>query len=305
MGIEKSLTFYLEAEFLERAMDGKVNVVNQIVSAFESKGFDVDYQYDTEVALLQSAQNPGYSMFHMEHPFHVRALTLRRAYFYPFWQIESSGKRWEWEVAKAKFRADQINWEIAHNFVHRWRKWLFDSAQITGKNEGYVFVPLQGRLLEKRSFQCASPIEMVKATAVANPDRDVIVTLHPKETYLEAEREALDDLISQHTNLRLVTGDAVKLVARCDYIVTQNSSLAMVGYFHEKPVVLFGQIDFHHIGINAHSVGIEQAFELVKAAKPDFVRYLYWFLQLNTINAGRDDAEQQIIDRVQARGWVL
>ena len=56
-------------------------------------------------------------MFHMDNPVHPRALTMRRAYFYPFWRIEASAKRWEWQVASADFVPSCIDPDLASTFL--------------------------------------------------------------------------------------------------------------------------------------------------------------------------------------------
>jgi len=301
MSNAKTLTFYFEPDMRERAKTGQINFVNRIVTAFDSCGYQCLFKGNSEVEVLQSANDPGYSLFFMESPFHDRALTMRLSYFYPFWQIESSAKRWEWAVARANFQPETVDANEAEQFTAYWRKRLFGDA--TTRNGGYVFIPLQGRLLERRSFQATSPIEMIKATLAHEPDRPVHATLHPKEKYTDEERDRLSDLVGQYPHLTVSNADAVPLVRDCDYVVTQNSGVAMTGYFHQKPVVLFGKVDFHHIAAKVFDSGENGAFDRVGQMQPDYSRYLFWFLQKMAINAGRPDAEDKILAAVRARGW--
>ena len=226
---------------------------------------------------------------------------MRLSYFYPFWQIESSAKRWEWAVARAQFEPKSVDGKEAEKFTAYWRKRLFGDTSTP--NGGYVFIPLQGRLLAKRSFQAASPIEMIEATLVHEPNKPVHATLHPKEKYTDEERDRLSDLANRNPRLTVSSADALPLVRDCAYIVTQNSGVAMTGYFHAKPVVLFGKVDFHHIAANVFDSGENGAFSHVGQMKPDYSRYLFWFLQKMAINAGRGDAEDKILAAVRARGW--
>ncbi|MGR3343190.1 MAG: hypothetical protein ACU0DI_08215, partial [Paracoccaceae bacterium] len=62
---EKTLTFYLEPEMRTRAMAGKINFVNRVVTAFRNCGFQSDFKENSDIELLRSAKDPGYSMFHM------------------------------------------------------------------------------------------------------------------------------------------------------------------------------------------------------------------------------------------------
>ena len=305
MSDEKTLTFYLEPEMCARAEAGKITFVNKVVAAFKSRGFRSEFRENSDIELLGSVKRLGFSMFHMDDPFHPRALTMRRAYHYPFWRIEASAKKWQWEVAKTSFDADAIDADQAEEFLGYWQARLFGEAPRAAKDKGFIYLPLQGRLMQQRSFQAASPIDMIKATLAAAPDREIHVTQHPTETYSQVETDALAVLTRDHPRVVLSSRNAVELARDCAYVVTQNSSAAMTGYFHRKPAVLFGRIDFHHIAANVHKLGAAQAIGRVHDMRPPFAKYLFWFFQTMMINAGREDAEAKIIATVRARDWDI
>ncbi|MGR3291657.1 MAG: hypothetical protein ACU0C9_10755, partial [Paracoccaceae bacterium] len=296
----KTLTFYLNASMRKRAESGQTNIINRMVSAFDSCGYQCLFKGNTAVDLLKSVQDPGLSLFHMEDPFHSRALNLRRAYYYPFWRIEASAKRWEWAVAGRKFDPGEIDRGQARTFASFWRDRLFDNVKLRSAPSGTIYVPLQGRLLDKRSFQTMSPLDMLNATLLADKQRRILVSLHPRETYSDPEMLTLNALIEHQPRLQLVTGDRKEHSQSCDYTVAQNSSLVLDGYFHHKPAILFAEIDFHHIAHNVADQGAAGAFSKVLTELPDFDAYVYWFLQQQSINAGRDDAEQKILQTVRS-----
>jgi hypothetical protein len=305
MTAEKTLIFYLEPGFRERAESGKVNFINKIVSAFASCGIVAEFQGNSDAEVLGSIAHPGYALYLMEDPVSPRGLTMRLSYFYPFWRIEKSGKRWEFEVAGTRFDPESIDRAEAVGFVRQWRKRLFSDVKQEWSGNGHVYIPLQGRLTEHRSFQAMRPLDMIKATLSEEKSRKVILGLHPGETYEADELDALDRLVEAHPRLSLSKAGPVDLVRGADYIVTQNSSVTMTGYFFDKPVVLFGRIDFHHIAANVHDLGVEDAFRQVREMQPDYTRYLFWFLQLMSINAGRDNVENRILETVRTRGWQV
>jgi hypothetical protein len=96
-----------------------------------------------------------------------------------------------------------------------------------------------------------------------------------------------------------------RYLQNCDYIVTQNSSVGFLGYFYGKPLVLFGKTDFHHIALNAADIGAAAAINAAPAHKPDYAAYLFWFLQKNAINAGRQEAQDSIRAVLQGHGWPV
>ena len=165
-------------------------------------------------------------------------------------------------------------------------------------------MPLQGHLSRHRSFQSMSPIEMIGAT-LAGDRRPIFATLHPKETYAEADLQALERLERAFPRFRVSRAGSDRLLAWCDMVVTQNSSLAFRGYLIEKPAVLFAGADFHHIAGSVPRDGLDDAFHLARETAPAFAAYVWWFWVRHAINAGSPDAEQQIRQRLASHGWPV
>ncbi len=301
----KTLTFYLNDAMRQRAKAGETNIINLIMRAFLSQGYKCLFKENTMVNLLSSAADPGFSMFHMEEPFHPRALNLRRAYFYPFWRIEASAKRWEWGVARARFESEKVDPDQVKQFVAFWRNRLFKPVSETRTHPGFIFAPLQGLLQVQRTFQTMSPLAMLETTLTMDPARSIHVSLHPRETYSKIELDALSNLMEKNPRLKLVSNDSGIQLQNCDYVVSQNSSLALEGYFFHKPAILFASIDFHHIAENISEKRAEDAFANALRKDVDYDAYLYWFLQMHSINAGRKGAEQKILATVRENGWDI
>lgn len=303
MANPRILRIYLEADELKRARDGGFPFMSHIKSAFEWADFRVEFMRNSEEQRLKSAARRGYSLFHMEDPFHNRALNLRRAYYYPFWRIENTASRWEFRVAQKYFDPGEIDTDIAQKWAANWRKWIFKGAAKEPERKGVVYVPLQGRLLTQRSFQTASPMAMIDAVLENDTNRAVILGLHPGEHYSDVEMKALEAKVDQNPRLSLQKGGMEEALRVCDYVVTQNSSAALSGFFFGKPAILFAKIDFHHIGLNVADLGVNEAFLRAPQHHPDYEKYLYWFIQQNAIKADEDDVEARIIDAVKELGW--
>ncbi len=305
MAAEKTLTFYLENKMLGPAKAGRINVINRISAAVASRGVKTAFRLDSDENLIRSASDPGWSLFHMSAPFHDRALCLRRAYFYPFWHIENTSRRWENSIARAPFHADEQPEEAARAFCDGWRRRLFEGKAEAATRDGYVFVPLQGRLLVRRSFQSMSPLEMLRTTHEQLPERQIRITLHPNERYSAQETEALARLLAQSPRYELYNGPGEILLRHCDLVVTENSSMALRGFFLHKPAVLFAAIDFHHVAANVRTMGAAAAFRQARTAEVPFDAYLFWFLARMSINAGREDAQRRILDAMRKGGWRI
>ena len=305
MADAKILRIYLDETPLVRAQRSNFNLVNKIISVFEKHDYRVESKRNSAAERAKSAMRNGYSLFHMDAPFHERALTLRKAYYYPFWRIENSEKRWEWTIAKTAFQPEKIAAAESVAFCDFWRRNLFKTFDDLLPSQGMVYIPLQGRLLEQRSFQTASPLAMIEQVLQHDRGRQVVVGLHPGETYVPEETEALNALVAKHPRLRLSAEPMEILLTQCDYVATENSSVALAGYFFHKPAVLFARIDFHHIAANVVDLGTAEAIRAAPASRPEYDKYLCWFLRHTAINGGSDKAEAQILEAVRQHGWNL
>ena len=305
MSDAQTVTFYLHPKLRRQAKAGHHNFIDKVGTVLANAGLRLAYDSDDHAARLRALSRPGYGMFFMDEPVNARDLTFRKTYLYPFWHIEKHGKRWAWPVARARFDPAEVDARKAANFHRFWRNRLLNDVSKDIRQDGFVLVPVQGRLTEHRSFQFCSPIDMIKAVLRYDPDRHIIVTLHPHEVYSLAEQQALETLLGQHERLHALEGGSERYLQNCDYVVTQNSSIGFRGYFFEKPLVLFGQIDFHHIALNVGEIGVQQAFAAVQDHAPDYAAYLHWFLQSHAINAGRPEASDRIRRVLRDHGWPV
>jgi len=270
----------------------------------EREGFEIRFHDDSLSEQLRSKTRSGYSVFLMSEPTTSRGVTIRRNYFYPFWNIETTAKRWDWLVARSRFDETQVPKPEAQRFADFWRQRLFQEAADRTTREGFIYAPLQGRLLSHRSFQVCSPLDMLRHILEVDTGREVMATLHPRETYSPQEREALSEMENTYARLKVSDEAMVPLLQTCDYVATQNSAVSLSGFFFRKPTVLFGQSNFHHIAAKALELGPKEALRRGAELTPDYDAYLWWFLQKMSINAGREDAEEDILEALVRAGWV-
>lgn len=300
MSDPKTVHFLLERDLCQSAASGNHPFIAKMALVLESAGFKVDYREHDDT----DGTDNTHTLSHMRAPVDQRGLVFRRVYEYPFWQIENTAERWEWDVAKAPFDPAEMPEVEAKQFYAFWQKRLFQDAPQKTARAGFVYVPLQGRLLEHRSFQSCSPVAMIEHCFAQEPTRQIVATIHPNENYSAAEIAALEALERQHKRLRIDVEGMIPLLQTCDYVVTQNSSVAFSGYFFGKPALLFGKIDFHHIAVQADMNNLAASFAAVAGAAPDYARYIHWFWQHQSINAGRDDVYGKITARFQRFGWI-
>lgn len=305
MSARETVTFYLHPMLRKQAERGNHNFINKVSEVLQEAGLSVAFDDDDDLARLRAAARPGHSMFLMQDPVNARGLTFRKTYIYPFWHIEKQSERWEWPVAKDTFDPKAQDPQKSANFYRFWRQRLFEDGPRYARRDGFIYIPLQGHLLRKRSFQFCSPIDMIKIVLDEEPAKQVVATLHPSENYSAAEQRALEELLVTNDRFFLRAGKMELHLQNCDYVVTQNSSAGFKGYFFGKPLILFGKADFHHIALNVQQIGVQSAFDAVDWHKPDYAAYLHWFLQLRAINAGRPESKKRIRNVLRNHGWPV
>ena len=299
MDASRDFRLYLSRRLIAEVEAGRHAFLAQVSGVLERGGYRVRLCRNDAAAKDAAPDQPGWAMFHMEHPTHDRALVFRKVYHGPFWAIERQAQRWRWPVAQARFPLHRIDPEKAAAFHARWQRRLFGEAPQQARRDGFVYIPLQGRLLEHRNFQDCAPIQMLERVLEAEPMRPLLATLHPKETYTAEERAALDSLSRRFPRLQLTERPMADLLAHCDYVVTENSSAAFFGFFFGKPAITFARIDFHHICLGPED------FDRIADHAPGYDRYIWWFWQRMSINAGRPNVEQQIAARLHRLGVPL
>lgn len=306
MSEAKILRVYLDETMLDMARNGHFGFVSRVQNAFGGIGFDVQLVENSFDERMKSGALDGYSLFHMDDPFHKKSLTMRKSYYFPFWRIEATAKRWEFEVADKIFDPGELDLDEAQRWMRSWRKWLFKNHHERIEFQDFIYVALQGKLLTKRSFQMMSPMDMIAEVQSRAGDRKILLGLHPGEHYSDEEREALSEIVETDPRVTLQTGGMEEALRTCQLVVSQNSAAALSAMFYRKPSILFAQSDFHHQCFNVDVLGVDEAFRMAGEVIPRFAAYLYWFVQLNSIKADEDGtAEAQILDACRARGWEI
>lgn len=285
--MKRVLWFYLDDSRRALAEAGQ-GIFGAVVAVVKAAGWQVFYR-----GQRADIEGEGFHLVYnraVEGPF---CFSLRRCYLEKYYRIEATNDRWDWDVAGLKFPGKPGQaW-----FQRYWAERLFRGLTIA--EGGYIFMPLQGKLLQRRHFQAASPIEMIRATLAADPQRRIVASLHPRESYSDAELAALRGI----ERFELVKG-SMPWLAGCDYVVAENSSLALQGFFANKPAVLFARIDFHHIAASVGQIGVASAFAAVQRPQP-YADYLFWFFKKQALCEVGDDSAARLTDRLRALGWPL
>ncbi|SMX39506.1 hypothetical protein [Maliponia aquimaris] len=295
---------YLYPDLRQRVASGRHGLLTTLCTLLRDQGWQVALCDDTPEALAAAITAPGHSLVRMITPPNAHGLTFRRTYYAPFWRIERSAERWAWPVARATFDPAGIDPAKAARFLGNMRERHF-ARMAAPTREGLVLIPLQGRLSEQRSFQACTPLQMIDHLLAHDPRRRLHATLHPREVYGPQDIAALDSFARRFPRFSYTRGGTETYLPACDYVATMNSSVALAGYFLQKPAVLFGQVDFHHIAARVHDQGIAEAVICAPEMTPDFAAYLWGFFRDMAIDDSRPDATHRIATALARGGWPV
>ncbi|MFN3276538.1 MAG: hypothetical protein ACK41U_17930 [Paracoccus sp. (in: a-proteobacteria)] len=295
-----ALNIYLHPPILHTAQAGKLGFLNRMRAMLEPRGWQITIRQSGPQARAEAPLRSGYALFNMERPTHDRALTFRLAYHYPYWRLERLAERWRWPIARAAFDPARIEDHAAQNFARRLRARVRPGPDpVTGD---HILIPLQGHIRRQRSFQAASPVQMIRAAAATG--RPCIATLHPKETYDPDDHAALDRLRDEFSNLT-IGDDTPGGLRDCAFVVTQNSSVGFDGLVLGKPVVLFGQSDYHHVCLNVSQMGTAEALARAPLHRPQTEKFLDWFLRRTALDMMAADADDRLLAAMKKGGWPV
>ena len=185
--MRETLHIYLHEPWRTAAEAGEVNLFNRMARALPD--WRLRFHADSEGERARAAAR-GFGLFHMHEPTAPTVLCLRRAYAYPFWRIEATNERWNFDVARADF--DPATVPEAARFHAAWRQRLLPG--VGSRPEGFLFMPLQGILLRRRSFQSMSPVAMIEAVLAADPRHESAANEMGQTLQLRGRYEAANGL---------------------------------------------------------------------------------------------------------------
>lgn len=262
----------------------------RLAQALEGQGLAVAVvTLDADQTLARVEATPGFHIIHHSRLRHPRVLNAGKAYIEPFFTLDPWGFRLFSSIGAEVFRpgpdpaADAAIFdEIRARMVGARKSHYEQPAEVLAAPDHCVAVFLQTEDNRDVGETChLTPRQMIKALLDRDDPRPVVVKPHPKEK----TPETLDWLTRQarkDPRLRVFLGNIHDLLAKADVVVTINSAVGIEAMLHEKPVVLCGDTDFHHICETVTrrpdlGAGIARAEARLAAGDWPFRAYIGWY----------------------------
>lgn len=184
------------------------------------------------------------------------------------------------------------------------RQSRYDQPQdVTALPTGAIAVFLQGRNPERQGSAYCDTETMLRAVVAGAGGRPVVVKAHPKSDTAR-EADLLYRMMSEGLNLHPTDANVHDMLAACAVTVSFNSAVAIEGFLHDKPAILFGRSDFHHM---CETVTAPQDFAdaLARALRSrcDYARFLQWFLCEQHLPLDDPDLDARILARFTQAGF--
>ncbi len=298
----QSLKFYFNHNHHEKVVRNNHDYFNGLLKSLQMRGFKVSLGVISEDTPYVAGLLEDYAILDKLLLDRENCITVRRAIYIPYWSYENAQYRDGFRLYKKRFNPNKIYEDEAQEFAAKIRKRNIGVKWPVEDFGEAVFIPLQGRLQDQRYGQSMSPLDMIRTVREHEPDRELLLSLHPGD---DNSREALDALeaVCKEVDARVVDMPNSMLMRKSKYVATMNSSLGFEAMVWGLPVMLFADADFHHMAVNVKDYeNISEAFEAIHGEVPDFSKYIKWYLDDNMISARKPNAIPRTIDYLKELG---
>lgn len=231
------------------------------------------------------------------------------AYFWEFWHLDPKGTKAFSGIGDLAYDAADMPYARAQHFFAGQKARLVDKrrskygqkAAHTPLPEGALAVFLQGDFPRRQGATRFDDLAMLDVVRAHAGDRAILVKPHPLVTdpFTLAEIGALRD-----DRLTVTDANVHDILASCAVTVSINSTVALEGYLHRKPAILFGRSDFHHIAGRVQvPADFPDAMTVALARKRGYAQYLAWYFLRHCLRLGSPGLEPAIWARFAAAGF--
>jgi hypothetical protein len=234
-------------------------------------------------------------------------LNATLAYIPPYWHLDAMGVLADSAIAARSFDPATVAQAPAKRHFAALHARLVDRRRSRYRQRedtetlpaGAIAVFLQGRLPHQRGTAHCEPADLLRAVAKGAGGRPVLVKPHPLEVWRDLQAVlALQiegyDLISTDANIHDILASSVATVSF-------NSAVALEGFLHRKPAILFGRADFHQF---CETVSAPDDFPAALARglqrRHGYEKFLYWYFAQNCLSLKAQDFEAQVLSRLDA-----
>ncbi len=240
-------------------------------------------------------------------------LNAGMSYFNRFWHLDPLGIKAFSSIGNLSYDPHLISQKWAQRFfdtqysqrVENRKSKYTQRAKVTTFPDGVISVFLQGRFPQDSGATNISDIQMLETILKYVPDQPILVKLHPVSFEMD-DMLVLQELADQNKQIIVTDANIHDMLAVSTVTVSINSTVAMEGFLHHVPAILFGQSDFHHFAETVTQTDqFPIAFQNALLRKTGYEKFLFWYFRKHCIPISSDNIHELIWDKFSKAGFPI
>lgn len=257
---------------------------------FERKVRDKDIKVGTHIITDERFYDGCLHIIDDRSISHPNVLNAGVAYFWGFWHLDPKGIKafssiGDLEYDESLVPEDEANIfykTLVEKYVHKRLSKYDQEKEIKRFPKKSIGLFFQGNYPKKSGASKYSDIDILDMLINVAGDRNIIVKPHPLSSDISDIIEAAQ---RSESDKRVIITDANvhDILKSVDITVSNNSTVALEGFLHNKPAIILGKSDFHHAAFRVDDENRLYHILKEKNNKPNFINYLFWYFRMNCL----------------------
>lgn len=239
------------------------------------------------------------------------ALNTALAYLPPYFHLDGRGVLAESSAGGAVYDEKEVNTVLAMSkfrglqdrLVKKRRSRYGPKEEHTKIPGGCIAVFLQGDNPHRQGTAYCDNETLLRTVAEHAGDRTVVVKAHPISKQLD-DAQLILKLLQEGLPLVATDANIHDILRQCDVTVSYNSAVSIEGFLHNKPAILFGKSDFHHVvEVVRRPDDFSIALEAALSKSVDYAKYVHWYFSKHTLSVEDWQIEAKILQAFERAGF--
>ncbi|MEP2639652.1 MULTISPECIES: hypothetical protein [Rhodobacterales] len=233
------------------------------------------------------------------------------AYFWEYWHLDLIGTKAFSSIGGEVYdpasvgpnRANIFFDNLTKRYLHKRRSKYGQPNDIQSIPTGAISVFFQGQYPAAAGATKFSDIEMLLAVQNQAGDRPIVVKPHPLVSD-ELGLQMMRELARNDERIHVTNANVHDILCKSIATVSVNSTVALEGFMHKVPAILFGKSDFHHFVTTVKSSdNFAHALKTELSRKSGFENYLAWYFLKHCLPLNSGRLHEKIWDRFDHAGF--
>ena len=319
-GLAAKVVFHLPKQFHENYLElTHLALFHRIHALIVSRGGEIEVRRRHET--LRSMERTDWSDRLEADNLHViengmvqqgNALNTALAYLPPYFHLDPQGVLAESAAGGAEYSEAGVNAVLASSkfrglhdrLVKKRRSRYGPKDEVTEIPDGCIAVFLQGDNPHRQGSAYCDNETLLRTVAENAGGRTVVVKAHPVSKQLD-DAQLILNLLQDGLPVEPTDANVHDILRQCSVTVSYNSAVAIEGFLHKKPAILFGKSDFHHVVETVcDPCDFPTALSAALASQHDYAKYLHWYFSNYAVSVEDWLLEDKLLQIFESRGFT-